>query len=433
MRVSRTDLTRMPILGAIVRWIPAAVILTITAALPAAAIADDGGPPPPTAAATKTGQVNPLGDNIIVTGDGFPAEKSLTVSTWALTDTGTASPDAANLTRTIANKSGQFTAKIAVSAKFAAALGPRYKRFEIRVIGQESGTATIPTATIPIEFGPPPIIEPTPTQSTLDRPTGKPPAYPNPSKSATNSPIASPTPIPSVPAATEEPPINGANRGAVLALTPMRAATGQGTQGPSLTVPKTTNLNPAGETVTVTGSGYDTTKGIYLALCVDNGPGVAPSPCIGGADMEGSSGSQVWISSNPPPYGEGLAKPYGPDGTFTFTLRLVAKDTMGNDCTKVRCSVVTRADHTRTSDRTQDVRIPVTFGAVQSNSPTPDTSTAAGNPTNNPTQSANTPPGGTLPQTGASGITPLLVTSMGFVIAGATVLTIGRPRQRQRR
>lgn len=137
---------------------------------------------------------------------------------------------------------------------------------------------------------------------------------------------------------------------------------------PQLTVSKTSGLVPAGETVTVTGTGYDTSKGVYVALCDTSsaGPSQAPSPCIGGVDMDGSGGASVWVSSNPPPYGEGLTTPYtgsGADGGFSVQLDVKASDE-NTDCTApgTECAVVTRNDHTRSSDRGQDVFVPVSFG-----------------------------------------------------------------------
>ncbi|MDG4764039.1 hypothetical protein O7632_07960 [Solwaraspora sp. WMMD406] len=138
-------------------------------------------------------------------------------------------------------------------------------------------------------------------------------------------------------------------------------ATGSG--GQRLTVSKSTGVSRSGETVTVSGTGYDTSKGIYVSFCVDNGAGAVPSPCGGGADMSGTSGSSHWISSNPPAYGEGLAVPYGSGGSFQVRVPVVT--TIGDvDCTVRVCSVVSRADHTRTSDRSQDVRIPIRFAPV---------------------------------------------------------------------
>jgi LPXTG-motif cell wall-anchored protein len=158
--------------------------------------------------------------------------------------------------------------------------------------------------------------------------------------------------------------------GGSVALTgPAAAATsGSGPDGQSVTVSKSQALDPAGETITVQGSGFDLGKGIYVVLCVDNGAGQAPSPCLGGVDMEGSGGSSAWISSNPPSYGEGLAQPFDEvDGKGSFSVRLtVAAQDEFTDCLDTSaaprgCVVGTRADHTRTADRSADVRIPVTF------------------------------------------------------------------------
>ncbi|RZS44602.1 hypothetical protein EV193_101478 [Herbihabitans rhizosphaerae] len=132
---------------------------------------------------------------------------------------------------------------------------------------------------------------------------------------------------------------------------------------PGITVSRSTGLNPAGDKVTVSGTGFDVTKGIYVAVCVDKGPGQVPSPCLGGVDTSGAGGGSAWISSNPPPYGAGLAKPYGPGGSFSVTLSVASRDPVtGTDCTKVACAVVTRTDHTRAADRSQDARVRLTFG-----------------------------------------------------------------------
>jgi hypothetical protein len=85
-------------------------------------------------------------------------------------------------------------------------------------------------------------------------------------------------------------------------------------------------LNPAGQRVVVQGSGFDAGQGIYVAVCVDNGPGVLPSPCIGGMDTTGAAQSSAWISSDPPSYGSGVATPYGPGGTCVVTLWVVAAE-----------------------------------------------------------------------------------------------------------
>jgi hypothetical protein len=128
-----------------------------------------------------------------------------------------------------------------------------------------------------------------------------------------------------------------------------------------LVVSATKALDAKGATVTVTGHGYDASKGIYVAFCKEPKVDRVPTPCGGGATTEGSTGASQWISSNPPPYGRGLSNAYGPDGSFTTTLRVGAKLADTVDCRDVQCVVVTRNDHTRSTDRSQDVFVPVTF------------------------------------------------------------------------
>lgn len=134
--------------------------------------------------------------------------------------------------------------------------------------------------------------------------------------------------------------------------------------GMTLSVSKAVGLEVDGETVRVRGKGYDRLKGIYVAFCVDNGPGRVPTPCGGGADTEGRSGGSVWISDLPPAYGTGLARPYGDGGSFDVEIVVRAQLDEETDCRQVRCAVVTRNDHTRSDDRSQDVVVPVSFGAV---------------------------------------------------------------------
>ncbi|MFD0412756.1 immunoglobulin domain-containing protein [Streptomyces sp. NPDC127108] len=136
------------------------------------------------------------------------------------------------------------------------------------------------------------------------------------------------------------------------------SATGPG--GQRLTVTPVNELAPKKQQLTVTGAGYDEKKGIYVALCVDNGPGKAPTPCVGGAATDGGSKASAWISNNPPPHGADLAVPYGKDGSFEVELTVDAKDG-STDCRTTRCVLATRADHTLPGDRSQDVRVPVTF------------------------------------------------------------------------
>ena len=138
----------------------------------------------------------------------------------------------------------------------------------------------------------------------------------------------------------------------------------------SVTVSATDDLDPAGQVITVTGTGFDEEQGIYVSVCVDNGPGQLPTPCLGGVDTTGGTGSSVWVSSNPPPYAEGMTIPYGPGGSFEVTIFATGGDAeLGIDCAVVTCSLVTRSDHTATDDRSQDTRTPLTFRAAGAGAP----------------------------------------------------------------
>ncbi|MEU6144940.1 hypothetical protein ABZ848_31890 [Streptomyces sp. NPDC047081] len=140
-------------------------------------------------------------------------------------------------------------------------------------------------------------------------------------------------------------------------------ATGVGQAGQRLTVSATAGLDPEGETIRVTGEKYDATKGIYVALCKDNGDDRIPGPCLGGADTSGGASASKWIVPKGDPNEGELALAYGDGGTFDVELALKAKDT-NVDCTQVACSVVTRVDHRGTGDRSQDVRVPVAFAGT---------------------------------------------------------------------
>lgn len=166
---------------------------------------------------------------------------------------------------------------------------------------------------------------------------------------------------------------------------------------PRITASKTTNLNPAGETIRVQGSGFDENKGIYLALCIKAPKAtMAPGPCGGGGVLlDGSDGSSQWISSNPPTYGEGIAVPYGPGGSFDLTIRVSAVIQPATatrpaiDCRAVACWITTRSDHTRSTDRSQDQFIPVTFAGPPPTTTPPHTTPPTTKPPTTPTKPAN--------------------------------------------
>ena len=134
-----------------------------------------------------------------------------------------------------------------------------------------------------------------------------------------------------------------------------------GSFGQSISVTKSTlEVSNKAQSVTVTGKGFDETIGIYLAYCVIPKPGAAPTPCGGGANKAGIGGASTWISSNAPPYGDGLAIAFKGGGRFTEKLS-ITKMIGKIDCTKIRCAITVRSDHLHVGDRTNDLFIPITF------------------------------------------------------------------------
>ena len=131
---------------------------------------------------------------------------------------------------------------------------------------------------------------------------------------------------------------------------------------PRITVSQTSGLDPKGGLVTVRGSGFDVTKGIYIFVC-NQATWNAARRCVGGINLDGSSPLSQWISSNPPGYAIGLTVPFAADGTFVVPLFVRAIDESTNliDCSKQQCGIVSFADHTRRDDRSQDVFVPISF------------------------------------------------------------------------
>ncbi|PAZ14403.1 immunoglobulin I-set domain protein [Streptomyces sp. SA15] len=206
---------------------------------------------------------------------------------------------------------------------------------------------------------------------------------------------------------------------------PSGTKTVTGPEGQKLTVTPVNNLATEDQTLKITGSGYDEDKGIYVALCVDNGAGELPTPCIGGVDMTGGSHSSAWISSNPPDYGEELAIPYDEGGSFEVELTVDAKDEF-TDCFKATCVLATRADHTLSGDRSQDVKVPVGFvgqDPVDTDPGTGDTGGTGGSGTSGGT---GTTGGGTSGSTtGGTGTTGGTSTAGGSLAStGVTVLSV---------
>lgn len=132
-----------------------------------------------------------------------------------------------------------------------------------------------------------------------------------------------------------------------------------GPHGELLIASKTTGIK-SGQQITVSGKGFETTVGIYVEMCQVVPIGTLPTTCGGGINMSGAGAASYWISSNPPSYGKHLAIGFKAGGSFSVKLKV--QPLIGKvDCRKVQCAIYTRADHTRTQDRTHDLKIPITF------------------------------------------------------------------------
>ena len=197
-----------------------------------------------------------------------------------------------------------------------------------------------------------PIVATSITVQTTSTSNSTPTTQTNSSSTSTLAPVASQTVLT---ASTTTLPRTS------VSTTKLTTTTVGSTNRPKLSVSQTTNLNPNGTSVTVRGTGYDITKGVYVIVCTQAAPG-PQSTCVGGINIDGSSASSVWINSQPPSYAAGLTTAFQPDGSFSVVLLVVAKSG-ALDCTVLKCGVVTRSDHLRYTDRTQDVFVPITFNA----------------------------------------------------------------------
>jgi len=147
-------------------------------------------------------------------------------------------------------------------------------------------------------------------------------------------------------------------QGSSVSGSSVSGSTVTGSFGEKLTVSTSAVSKP--QEVLVSGKGFDETVGIYLAYCVVPKKGDVPTPCGGGVNKAGIGDASYWISSNPPQYGVGLAKPFQAGGRFTYKVAVTKK--IGSvDCQKVRCAITVRSDHLHEGDRTRDLFIPITF------------------------------------------------------------------------
>jgi hypothetical protein len=130
-------------------------------------------------------------------------------------------------------------------------------------------------------------------------------------------------------------------------------------------------LAPSGAELTVSGSGFDTSHDLWIAVCEDDG--AAPAAllhCVGGAipDENSTTGWGVVTSDKHPPYAGPVTTSWAKKGSFSLTLRLPSAMSEDADCISASCSVYTRSADD--SDRSQDVRVPVSFASPPAESST---------------------------------------------------------------
>lgn len=121
---------------------------------------------------------------------------------------------------------------------------------------------------------------------------------------------------------------------------------GEPTHDPRVTVSKTEELNPEGETVTVDGTGFRPGQGVYVALtAAERSADSFPEHHTGA----------VWLRGADAP---------GDEGTFSTEVEVSgaydAEETT-YDCVETRCYVAVFNDHTDIGNRDQDVWTPISF------------------------------------------------------------------------
>ena len=137
--------------------------------------------------------------------------------------------------------------------------------------------------------------------------------------------------------------------------------------GPDAPALDTSALVP-GQHLVVTGSGYDGSRGIYVAICViPPDSATKPGPCVGGVPDQ----SQQTVAAGTVQYAPSNwinddwawklfgARSYDDLAKGTFTAYIEVGD--ADVCAAQACGLFTRNDHTALNDRVQDLYIPVAF------------------------------------------------------------------------
>lgn len=135
--------------------------------------------------------------------------------------------------------------------------------------------------------------------------------------------------------------------------------------------PDLDNIRP-GDRLVVTGSGFDSSRGIYVAICqVPASVDTRPGPCLGGVpELDGGGAGTETVEWSPSNWinQEWAWRLFGARsyddrdrGTFRAFILVPPASEDGLDCHDVSCGVFTRNDHTALDNRMQDLYLPVRF------------------------------------------------------------------------
>lgn len=151
----------------------------------------------------------------------------------------------------------------------------------------------------------------------------------------------------------------GSPGGSARAAAPVTTTAGKLT----LTVDPAGGLTPAGATLKVTGRGFSTVTGIYVAICHADGKAPASlNDCVGGAIPDANTTNSWAHISNKAPAG-GTVVPWGAAGSFTVDLVLPPSHSTSDalDCAKVPCAVYTTSDQGKST--TENLSVPLVYAA----------------------------------------------------------------------
>lgn len=127
-----------------------------------------------------------------------------------------------------------------------------------------------------------------------------------------------------------------------------------------------------GDRIVVSGTGYDPSRGIYVAICKIPDQGGRPAPCLGGvpsteAEEPSEPGAIEYAPSNwiNDDWAWRLFGSRSFDdrdrGTFTAYIEVPSAIGEGVDCRMDACGLFTRNDHTASNDRVQDLYVPIAY------------------------------------------------------------------------